>query len=239
MNPAQLNKLVKETSDDIKSLQRRKGYVSGAQRLQGFQELSWLPSPTTSSSTRVACCQLQEIQTRSVSESCGSGTDHTSSPQGSIPVSDAESQLLTTSVDLQFDIARSQIDAVRELLSDEMAIVRLLQDRVRQLQRVNETLKFKLRASRTYQAATKAKLLQKKKRKKEQYTKLKRSNIKRRFERLQRKHEQTVAKLQSLQPLAAELQNEKQKKRHYQKRLSRLEQKHTGGYDHKSFGRKT
>ena len=137
-------------------------------------------------------------------------------------MSDAESQMLTASVAQQFDIARSQIDAVRELLSDEKATVHLLQDKVQKLQKVNETLKSKLHASRTREAATKAKLWQIS----EQCTKLKCSNINRRFVWLKNKHEQMVAKLHSVQPLAAELQNEKQKKRHYQKRVSRFEQKH-------------
>ena len=222
MTPAQLNKLVKKTSNDMKSLQKRKGYIGGVERLQEFQELSCQPSPTTNSATGVTCCQPQELQSRSVSEPCRSGTGHTSSPQESIPVSDAESQMLTASVAQQFDIARSQTDAVRELLSDEKATVHLLQDKVQKLQKVNEILKSKLHASRTREAATKAKLRQIS----EQCTKLKRSNINRRFVRLKNKHEQMVAKLHSVQPLAAELQNEKQKKRHYQKRVSRLEQKH-------------
>ena len=221
MTPAQLNKLVKKTSNDMKSLQKRKGYIGGFERQQEFQELSCQPSPTTNSATGVTCCQPQELQSSSVSEPCGNGTGHTSSPQESIPVSDAESQMLTASVAQQFDIARSQIDAVRELLSDEKATVHLLQD-VQKLQKVNETLKSKLHASRTCEAATKAKLWQIS----EQCTKFKHRNINRRFVRLKNKHEQVVAKLHSVQPLAAELQNEKQKKRHYQKRVSRLEQKH-------------
>ena len=221
MTPAQLNKLVKKTSNDMKSLQKHKGYIGGFERQQEFQELSCQPSPTTNSATGVTCCQPQELQSSSVSEPCGNGTGHTSSPQESIPVSDAESQMLTASVAQQFDIARSQIDAVRELLSDEKATVHLLQD-VQKLQKVNETLKSKLHASRTCEAATKAKLWQIS----EQCTKFRHRNINRRFVRLKNKHEQVVAKLHSVQPLAAELQNEKQKKRHYQKCVSKLEQKH-------------
>ena len=34
MTPAQLNKLVKKTSNDMKSLQKRKGYIGGVERLQ-------------------------------------------------------------------------------------------------------------------------------------------------------------------------------------------------------------
>ena len=194
MTPAQLNKLVKKTSNDMKSLQKRKGYIGGVERLQEFQELSCQPSPTTISATGVTCCQPQDLQSSSVSEPCGSGTGHTSSPQESIPVSDAESQMLTASVAQQFDIARSQIDAVRELLSDEKATVHLLQDKVQKLQKVNETLKSMLHASRTREAATKVKL----RKISEQCTKLKRSNIIRRFVRLKNKHEQMVAKLHSV-----------------------------------------
>lgn len=113
MTPAQLNKLVKKTSNDMKSLQKRKGYIGGVERLQEFQELSCQPSPTTISATGVTCCQPQDLQSSSVSEPCGSGTGHTSSPQESIPVSDAESQMLRASVAQQFDIARSQIDCER------------------------------------------------------------------------------------------------------------------------------
>ena len=103
-------------------------------------------------------------------------------------------QMLRASVAQQFDIARSQIDAVRELLSDEKATVHLLQDKVQKLQKVNETLKSKLHASRTREAATKVKL----RKISEQCTKLKRSNIIRRFVRLKNKHEQMVAKLHSV-----------------------------------------
>ena len=113
MTPAQLNMLVKKTSNDMKSLQKHKGYIGGVECLQEFQELSCQPSPTTNSATGVTCCQPQELQSSSVSEPCRNGTGHTSSPQESIPVSDAESQMLTVSVVQQFDIARSQIDAVR------------------------------------------------------------------------------------------------------------------------------
>ena len=37
MTPAQLNTLVKKTSNDMKSLQKRKGYIGGVERLQEFQ----------------------------------------------------------------------------------------------------------------------------------------------------------------------------------------------------------
>ena len=211
--------IVKTSSLTMKSLQRRKGEPNGSQRLEEFLEAPCLSTEDNGSPNLDA-----PVTTPSVSNVHSDFTSPTCTPSSLSTIHNEQSNsdtaappsyFLSHSVELQFEIARSELTALRAALSLEKNAVVSLSGKAEHLQKQNAALQSKLKVSAAQLATSKNVLRQTMK----QCAKLRKNNVTRRFERLKKKYHQDTEKLQQL---PAKLNCVKLEKRGLQKHISKL-----------------
>ena len=244
MTPAKLNHLVTKISSKMKTYQKRKGDSDGASRLQSYEDLPCLPLPTETrqpSSTQPANATLQSSENAATGSSatgtseslvsCASQDSVSNQPAPSSMmqiIEDASAELqnkmelkISEEIRHKFDVAKSQSEALKEVVGDKKQKVTSLEAENSKLITEINSLQRKLQISRQCEASTKIQL----KNTRMKCTQLKRENLNRRHVRLQKKHQELEEKLHSMKHLPDKLQEEKRQKLAYQKHASRVESK--------------
>lgn len=143
------------------------------------------------------------------------------SEQVSAVLSDQMSTVLSDQIHI--DSVRNELAALKEIICEKNDTILSLQRKDVKQKEHNNNLQAKLETSRNCELASKAKLCETRR----LCAELKHSNLYRRHERLQTKYQDARTRLGVLQNLSVQLQiqDEKEKKRQYQKYASRVERK--------------
>ena len=244
------NRLLAKISSGLKAKQKRKGDPGGAQQLEEFKDAPCLPDvlssqtlscstteTDTTSSAAVSFATTASDVTSSVATAVSSTvsmiTDSSSHASCSVPSTDncvleklpsdvlSEQVSAVLSDQIHINSIQSELQALKEIMTEKNDTISSIQVKAVKLKELNNTLQTKLQTSRKCELASKAKLRETKR----LCVELKHSNLYRRHVRLQTKYQEAVNHSRIVHNLSAELKDEKNKKRRYQKYASKVETK--------------